>query len=102
MNQEDDRPVIEPTEPICLLELLATLAPLDEDFLPVAELELEPVELTSPVASAGEKRFADTFFLLTTPTEARSSRYGQAPIGSSCTSYPSEGSALRDPDQGLP
>ena len=41
----NDRTVIEPAKPICLLEVLATLAPLDEDFLPVGELELEPVEL---------------------------------------------------------
>jgi len=45
MNNEDDRPVIEPAKPVCLLEVLATLAPLDEELLSVAELELEPVEL---------------------------------------------------------
>ena len=45
MNNEDDRPVIEPAKPLCLLDVLATLAPLDEGFLPAAELELEPVEL---------------------------------------------------------
>jgi hypothetical protein len=42
---EDDRTVIEPAKPIWVLEVLATLAPFDEEFLPVAELELEPVEL---------------------------------------------------------
>ena len=38
MNNEDDRPVIEPAEPVCLLEVLATLAPLDDEFLSVAKL----------------------------------------------------------------
>jgi hypothetical protein len=36
---------VEPAKPISLLELLAILSPLDEEFPPVAELELDPVEL---------------------------------------------------------
>ena len=45
MRKEGERLVIEPAKPVSLLELLATLAPLDEEFPPIAELEPDPVEL---------------------------------------------------------
>jgi hypothetical protein len=37
--------VIEPANLPSLLEVLATLEPLDEDLPPIAELDLDPVEL---------------------------------------------------------
>ncbi len=37
--------MIEPAKPLSLLEVLATLEPLDEEFPPIVELELDPVEL---------------------------------------------------------
>ena len=43
--REDDRPIIEPAQPISPLEVLAMLAALEEEFPPPAELELDPVEL---------------------------------------------------------
>jgi antitoxin VapB len=45
MRKEGERLVIEPAKPASLLELLATLAPLDEELPPIAELDPEPVEL---------------------------------------------------------
>ena len=45
MRKEGERLIIEPARPKSLLALLATLEPLDEEFPPVPELELEPVEL---------------------------------------------------------
>ena len=45
MRKEGERLIIEPAEPRSLLAVLATLAPLDEDFPPMPELELDPVEL---------------------------------------------------------
>jgi antitoxin VapB len=45
MRKEGDRLVIEPAEPASLLEVLATLEPLDEDFPEIAELDLDRVEL---------------------------------------------------------
>jgi antitoxin VapB len=45
MRKEGDRLIIEPARPKSLLAVLATLKPLDEDFPPIAELELDPVEL---------------------------------------------------------
>jgi antitoxin VapB len=45
IRKEGDRLIIEPTPPRSLLALLATLAPLDEDFPPVPELPLESIEL---------------------------------------------------------
>ncbi len=45
MRKEGDRLIIEPAPPKSLLAVLATLAPLDEDFLPIPELALDPVEL---------------------------------------------------------
>ncbi len=45
MRKEGERLVIEPAAPQSLLALLATLKPLDEDFPPIEELPLEPVDL---------------------------------------------------------
>ena len=44
MRKEDGRLVIEPTPRKSLLTVLASLAPLEEDFPPIAELPYEPVE----------------------------------------------------------
>lgn len=40
-----DRLMIEPARPKSLLAVLVALEPLDEDFPPIAELDLDPVEL---------------------------------------------------------
>ena len=45
MRKEGDRLIIEPAPPKSLLAVLATLAPLDEDFSPIPELALDPIEL---------------------------------------------------------
>jgi antitoxin VapB len=45
MYKEGDRLVIEPARPRSLLAVLATLEPVDEDFPPMPELDLDPVEL---------------------------------------------------------
>ena len=45
MRKEGDRLIIEPAPPKSLLAVLATLTPLDEDFPPIPELALDPVEL---------------------------------------------------------
>ena len=45
MRKEGERLIIEPTPPKSLLAVLATLAPLDEDFPPIPELPLDAVEL---------------------------------------------------------
>ena len=45
MRKEGDRLIIEPAPPRSLLAVLATLAPLDEEFPPIAELALDPIEL---------------------------------------------------------
>ena len=45
MRKEGDRLIIEPARPTSLLAVLATLAPLDEEFPPIPELPLDPVEL---------------------------------------------------------
>jgi antitoxin VapB len=45
MRKEGERLIIEPTPPKSLLALLATLSPLDEDFPPIPELALDPVEM---------------------------------------------------------
>jgi antitoxin VapB len=44
MRKEGDRLIIEPAPPKSLLAVLATLAPLDEAFPPIAELPVDPVE----------------------------------------------------------
>jgi antitoxin VapB len=45
MRKEGERLVIEPVAPKSLLAVLATLAPLDEDFPSVPDLPLDPVNL---------------------------------------------------------
>jgi antitoxin VapB len=45
MRKEGERLIIEPAKPKSLLALLATLEPLDEEFPPIRELDLDPVEL---------------------------------------------------------
>jgi antitoxin VapB len=45
MRKEGERLVIEPAKPLSLLEVLATLEPLDEEFPDISELDLDPVEL---------------------------------------------------------
>ena len=45
MRKEGDRLIIEPARPKSLLAVLVALEPLDEDFPPIAELDLDPVEL---------------------------------------------------------
>jgi antitoxin VapB len=45
LRKEGPRLVVEPVAAPSLLQLLATLKPLDEDVLPVPRLEAEPVKL---------------------------------------------------------
>ena len=45
IRKEGERLIIEPAPPKSLLALLATLAPLEEDFPPIADLAPDPVEL---------------------------------------------------------
>jgi len=45
MRKEGDRLIIEPAPAKSLLALLATLTPLDEEFPPIQELAIDPVEL---------------------------------------------------------
>jgi antitoxin VapB len=45
MRKEGDRLIIEPTEPKSLLAVLATLKPIDEDFLPIPDPAPEAVDL---------------------------------------------------------
>jgi antitoxin VapB len=45
MRKEGDRLVIEPLQPTSLLAWLDTLSPLDEDFPPIPDLPLKPVDL---------------------------------------------------------
>ena len=45
MRKEGDRLIIEPTQPKSLLAVLATLQPLDEEFPPIPELPVDPVEV---------------------------------------------------------
>ncbi|MFZ3236529.1 MAG: hypothetical protein WA417_10010 [Stellaceae bacterium] len=44
MRKEGERLLIEPSPPHSLLAVLATLDPLDEDFPPIPEFNLDPVE----------------------------------------------------------
>jgi antitoxin VapB len=44
IRREGDHLVIEPVAPQPLLDLLATLRPLDEDFPEIEELPVEPVD----------------------------------------------------------
>jgi antitoxin VapB len=45
MRKEGDRLIIEPSPPKSLLAVLATLAPLHEDFPPIEALNPDPVDL---------------------------------------------------------
>ncbi len=45
MRKEGDRLIIEPAPPKSLLAVLATLTPLHEDFPPIADFPLDPVDL---------------------------------------------------------
>ena len=45
IRKEGERLIIEPAPPQSLLALLATLAPLEEDFPPILDLPPDPVEL---------------------------------------------------------
>ncbi len=45
MRKDGGRLIIEPAPPQSLLALLATLAPLDEDFPPIHDLPSDPVDL---------------------------------------------------------
>ena len=45
MRKEGSRLIIEPAPPQSLLGLLATLAPLREDFPPICDLPPDPVDL---------------------------------------------------------
>ena len=45
MRKEGERLIIEPTQPKSLLAVLSMLEPLDEEFPPIRELDLDPVEL---------------------------------------------------------
>ncbi len=45
MRKEGERLIIEPAPPKSLLAVLAILVPLDEEFLPIPELALDPVDL---------------------------------------------------------
>ena len=45
MRKEGERLIIEPAPPTSLLALLATLAPLDEEFPPIGDAPPDPVEL---------------------------------------------------------
>jgi antitoxin VapB len=45
IRKEGERLIIEPAPPQSLLALLATLVPLEEDFLPILDLPPDPVEL---------------------------------------------------------
>ncbi len=45
MRKEGDRLIIEPAGPKSLLAVLATLAPLDEDFPPIRDLDIDDIEL---------------------------------------------------------
>ena len=45
MRREGDRLIIEPARPRSLLAYLATLDPLEEDFLPIEDLPIDPIDL---------------------------------------------------------
>lgn len=45
MRKDGNRLIIEPTQPKSLLAVLATLAPLDEEFPPIPDPAPDPVEL---------------------------------------------------------
>jgi antitoxin VapB len=43
LGKDGERPTIEPAAPQSLLAVLATLSPLENNFLPISELALDPV-----------------------------------------------------------
>jgi antitoxin VapB len=45
MRKEGDRLIIEPVQPRTLLALLATLAPIEDDFAEISDSPADPVEL---------------------------------------------------------
>jgi antitoxin VapB len=45
MRKDGERLIIEPAPPISLLGVLGTLAPLDEDFPPIVDLPVDPIDL---------------------------------------------------------
>lgn len=45
LRKEGERLIIESARPKSLLAVPATLAPLDEEFPPIPELDLDPVDL---------------------------------------------------------
>jgi antitoxin VapB len=45
MRKEGERLIIEPVPPKSLLAVLATLRPLEEEFPPIPELSMDPIEL---------------------------------------------------------
>lgn len=45
MRKAGNKLILEPAEPKSLLELLASLKPLDEDFAPIHDSPPEPVDL---------------------------------------------------------
>ncbi len=45
IRKDGDRLIIEPAPPRSLLAVLATLAPLDEDFPPIGDLPPDPVDI---------------------------------------------------------
>lgn len=45
LHKEGERVILEPAPPASLLAVLATLKPLDEQFPPIPELPVDPVEL---------------------------------------------------------
>jgi antitoxin VapB len=45
MRKEGDRLILEPAKARSLLDLLATLKPIEDEFPPIEDLPLEPFEL---------------------------------------------------------
>lgn len=45
MHRERQRLIIEPAPPVSLLAVLATLKSIEDDFPPIEELPLRPIEL---------------------------------------------------------
>jgi antitoxin VapB len=45
LKKDGDRLILEPTVPVSLLAVLATLEPLEEEFPPVADLPIDQVDL---------------------------------------------------------
>ena len=71
VRKEGQRLIIEPVPPTSLLALLAALEPIEEDFPPIPEMALDPVELScaicstlvsSPNWSAGRRAALRTIF----------------------------------------